>query len=352
MHTLRGLATAEPYVTLSAADTKAFLSASLSGRHTQGFEQLVDASQIRHRYSIASYDELFRLTTIEARNALYVAHAVPLGERAARAALHAAGITPTDVDLLIVTSSTGFIVPTLDQHLAMRLGLRSGVRFLFLSGLGCAGAVRAIGLAVDLMGGSSSHALVVSVELPSPWLQLAEPSREDIENSIMFGDGAAAIVVGPPGPACEMELIASHAEMWPRGLGARGSALTDTGFRHFSYPRLLHLLRTHLCRTVDGFLSTQGIDAAELSFYAVNPSDHRLLQAVSSILAVPRRNMEPTWAAWGQHGNTLSAGPLYVLSMLRHVTPPEHGQLGLVVAVGPGSTCDLALLRWQREKPD
>lgn len=349
MHTISSLVTeAELGSSVSAEDTKSFLSSVLGAQDADRFRRLVETSRIRQRRVLASYDGLRRLESLEARNALYMEHAVPTAERVARGALAAAALAAREVDALIVTSSTGHSVPTLDQHLATRLDLRPDARCLFLGGLGCAGAVRAIALAGDLVevNAAAINALVVSVELCSPWLQVEEPSPEDMLSNILFGDGAAAAVVHGGRVGRGAEVLASHTELWPESLGARGATLTQTGFRHFASPALPRLLRKHLRRTVEGFLSRQGVSESDLRFFAVNPSDHRVLESVASVLCIPEKLARPAWAAWEEHGNALSAGPLYVLDALRRMAPPACGELGLAVVLGPGVTCDLALLRW------
>lgn len=349
MQTLMSLTIEESGSTVTAADTKAFLSSILAEDDAGRFARIVDASRIQRRRSLDSYAGLRRLDTLEARNALHRAHAGPTAEGVARAALERAGIEPADVDVLVVSSSTGCAVPTLDQHLSSRLRLRADARGVFLFGLGCAGAMRAVGLAGDLLRAAPArHALVVSLELCSPWLQVAEPSPEDIFSNIAFGDGAAAVVIGTPA-AAGAEVVASHSVLWPDTLQARGAVLTQSGFRHFASRTLAQAIRRHLPGTVASFLAAHAVSAADLRFHVINPSDHRVLETVSSVLGISENGMRPAWAAWEQHGNTLSAGPLYVLDAVRRLAPPAPGDLGLAVAMGPGLTCDLLLLRWQGE---
>lgn len=349
MTTLCSLATAEIETTVSAADTKGFLASLLSPDHAARFGRLVDESRIRRRQTVASYNDLRRLDTIEARNAEYVQHALPIAERTARQALRQAAIAPGDVDVFVVTSSTGHSVPTLDQHLVSRLGLRPDVRSLFLTGLGCAGAVRGLALAGDLLraGASAEHALVVSVELASPWLQVAEPSPQDILSNILLGDGGGAVVAGRRARRVGPEVLAHEVELWSNTLGARGAMLTQSGLRHFASPALVRTLRARLRNTVEGFLTRHSVSPRELQLYVLNPIDHRVLELISSILDIPADAMRPAWAAWEEFGNTLSAGPLYVMDALRRSAPPADCSLGLVVVLGPGMTCDLMLLRWQ-----
>ncbi|MCK6556680.1 hypothetical protein L6Q96_19200 [Candidatus Binatia bacterium] len=349
MTTVCSLATAEIETTVSAADTREFLASMLPPERAARFSRLVDESRIRQRQALASYDDLRRLDTIEARNAEYVRQALPIAERTARQALRQAGIAPGDVDVFVVTTSTGHSVPTLDRHLGPRLGLRPDVRSLFLHGLGCAGAVRGVALAGDLLRAraSADNALVVSVELASPWLQVAEPSPQDILSNIVLGDGGGAVAVGRRAPRAGLEVVAHETELWPNTLGARGAMLTQSGLRHFASPALVRTLRARLRNTVERFLTRHRASPRELQFYVLNPIDHRMLELIGSLLGISAEAMRPAWAAWEDFGNTLSAGPLYVMDALRRLARPADGSLGLVVVLGPGMTCDLMLLRWQ-----
>lgn len=340
MLTLRSVATDAPFAKISAAETQAALAGMLPPAEAPSAARLVDELAIRRRSLTAPLARLARLTSVDERNAHYAALAVPLAERAARAALAGAGVAAAAIETLLVTSSTGHLLPTLDAHLAPRLGLSPAVRRLALNGLGCAGAVRAMGVAADLGGA----ALVVAVELCSLWLQTGELSPEDVRSNAVFGDGAAAAVLSPDGGG--PRLLAHRAVQWPDSLAARGATLTSSGYRHFTSPRLARVVARHLRATVDDFLAAQGTTRAGLGFCAVNPSELSLARAIVDHLELPAAAAAVATDVWQEHGNTLAVGPLHVLRTLQAQTPPAPGALGLVVVLGPGITCDLLLLRW------
>jgi alkylresorcinol/alkylpyrone synthase len=343
MLTLRSLATDAPFAKVSAADTQAALAALLPPVEAPYAARLVDELAIRRRSLTASMPRLARLTSVDERNAHYAALAVPLAERAARAALAGAGVDASAIGTLLVTSSTGHMLPTLDAHLAPRLGLAPSARRLALNGLGCAGAVRAMGVAADL-GAAAGTALVVAVDLCSLWLQSGELSPEDVRSNAVFGDGAGAAVLSADGRG--PRLLAHRAVQWPDSLAARGATLTSSGYRHFTSPRLARVVARHLRATVDEFLAAQGTTRAGLEFCAVNPSELSLARAIVDHLDLPATAAAVATEVWQEHGNTLAVGPLHVLRTLQEQAPPRAGGLGLVVVLGPGITCDLLLLRW------
>lgn len=345
MQSIISLATEDLGTVITAADTREFVSSILAGREAEKLQRLVEAAGIERRHALGAYASLRRLGLLDERLRLHAEHAVRAGEQVARRALDDAGLTPADVDLLLVVSSTGHSVPTLDHALAAALELRCDARTFSLGGLGCSGSLRAMSLASDLLDGSAArHALVVSVELSSVWLQVAEPSPQDLLADVLFGDGAAATVIGSRAGA---EMVASHSERWPRSLAARGATLTQSGYRHFASPEMPRLIRAHLRRGVEEFLGRCGVGREQLCFYVLNPADHRVISSVATTLEIDERRMQPSWSTWRNYGNTLSAGPLYVLDELRRSAPPADGDLGLAVVLGPGVSCDLVLLRWR-----
>ena len=345
MMELRSILADGPDHQVSTSDTLAFLSSALPPGSGQRYRDIADAAGIHTRHAVAPLPELARLATVDERNALYARHALPLAERAAREALALAGTPAAAVDALIVTSSTGYLIPGLDCHLGARLGLRADARRVALGGLGCAGSVRAIGLAGELLR-SSGSALVVAVELCSPWLQLGEASPEDMHSNLLFGDGVGAALLdwsaAPRGPA----VIAHHSTQWPDSLDGRAALLTSTGLRHQISPRLPRLLAMHLRRTVADFLAAAGLRHSDLGFVVVNPSDPRLASAATELLDLPAASASPAAHVWQHNGNTLSVGPLHLLQQVAASTHPSDDALGLLIVLGPGITCDLLLMRW------
>lgn len=346
MHTLLGLSTAEPNNCVSGDETKQFLAASFPTRRAETLHRLVDQCQVERRHTIAPLAELAQYPTIEARAASYEREALTLAVRAADAALERSGVSRADVSTVLVVSSTGLMVPALSEHLRAPLGLRPSVVSVPMVGLGCVGAMRAITLAAQLLPDSqpTGAVLIVSVELPSLWLQVAEPSIQDVVAAIAFGDGAAAVVVQrdrAEESAEGLHIRAGHSELWPDSLQARRGWLTTTGLRHSASPTLPELAKRNVRRCLNGFLRQHSLSIEQLDFCSINPSDLQLLNAMAGSLGLEESRLQPSMHVWRNHGNTLATGPLYLLEQLE---AEQHGGRGVLLSLGPGVSCDMLLL--------
>ncbi|WP_375483193.1 beta-ketoacyl-ACP synthase III [uncultured Jatrophihabitans sp.] len=117
---------------------------------------------------------------------------VDMAEQAGSKALAASGVSPEDVDLVIVATCTmPTPVPGAAPNVATRLGIDSPGAYDVNSG--CSGFVYAVNAAsAAVLTGQARHALVIASERFSGWLDMADRST-----CIILGDGAGAAVVGP-----------------------------------------------------------------------------------------------------------------------------------------------------------
>ncbi|WAC90926.1 beta-ketoacyl-ACP synthase III [Mycobacterium sp. Aquia_213] len=110
---------------------------------------------------------------------------------ASREAIAKAGLEASDIDGVIVATSTQFLqTPASAPAVASGLGA-TGVPAFDISA-GCAGFGYAVGVAADMIrGGSVAKMLVIGSEKLSPTVDMLDRS-----NCFIFADGAAAVVVG------------------------------------------------------------------------------------------------------------------------------------------------------------
>ncbi|TCO62325.1 3-oxoacyl-ACP synthase III family protein [Actinocrispum wychmicini] len=143
------------------------------------------------------------LATGEIRSSL-----AELGETAARRALTAAGLTPGDVDVVVLgTATPDKLMPATVNVIADRLGIDGVPTYQLQSG--CCGAVQALDVARHmLMGGQCRTALVIGGDVCAKFFDLGVDLRKlppsQLVNVVLFGDGAGAAVLSAdpasPGP--------------------------------------------------------------------------------------------------------------------------------------------------------
>ena len=117
---------------------------------------------------------------------------VDLAAAAGELAVKDAGLTPTDIDTVIVASCTmPNPIPNAAAQTAYKIGMSAPAAFDLNAA--CAGFCYAMGTAADLVrAGSSRHVLVIGAEKLSDWLDW-----DDRSTAIIFADAAGATVVGP-----------------------------------------------------------------------------------------------------------------------------------------------------------
>lgn len=311
-------------------------------------EELHRAVNVSGRFLALPLDEYPPLVSFQQRNDAWVRAAVDLGEKVMRQALDKAGLTPRDVDHVFFVTVTGLAVPSIEARLANRLGLREDLRRTPIFGLGCVAGAAGVARAVDYLRAWPGHtALVVAVELCSLTLQREDLSIPNIIASGLFGDGAACVVlqggeVSAPGP----RVVASRAVFYPDTERIMGWDIVDSGFKVVLSAKVPQLVRENVRANVDGFLAAHGLTRADIRHWVAHTGGPKVLQAFEDSLELPKRSLARSWASLREVGNLSSASVLFVLGETMESQEPRPGDWGLMMALGPGFSAELVLLRW------
>jgi alkylresorcinol/alkylpyrone synthase len=97
---------------------------------------------------------------------------------------------------------------------------------------------------------------------------------------------------------------------------------------------------------VDDFLSAQGVRRADIRHWIAHTGGPRVLEAFEQALELPSGALARSWSSLKQTGNLSSASVLFVLGDLLDSQEPRPGDLGVLMAMGPGFCSELVLLRW------
>ena len=341
-------ATALPPYRITRDDVKFYFGKvfDVPERRLDAMMAIVDNAQVNNRYSIFPIDYTVEPRSLQKTNNEYIEHAVKLGQEAAEKCLSRANLRPDEIDLIITVSCTGFMIPSLDAHLINSMGFRSNVCRMPFTELGCAAGAMAISRATDyLRAHPGANALIIAVELPSLTFQRKDISQANLISSILFGDGAAAVIVtGQPRPGPRVMVTETYT--FPESLGAMGFDLRDSGFHILLAKDVPEMIGARIKGLVDCFLTRQGKTQKDIKGWILHPGGARLLGNVEQQLGLCKCDTQPSWDILRDVGNLSSATILFILQEWLEKRPLKTGDYAMAAAFGPGFSAEFLLLQW------
>lgn len=332
-------------VTQAAAAVVVAQSLGLAPDRAEALRDLFEHSGVLQRHSVLSPDALGKRRGLSQSMRLYREHAVQLALTVARKCLADAELDARAIDMVVTSSCTGVLLPSLAALLVEELGLRSDVRRLPITEMGCAGGASALAGAHEFLRAfPQAKALVLAVELPTLTLQHEDVSGGNLVASAIFGDGAAAALV--EGRASRgIEISATHTHILPQSLDAIGFDLRDGGLHVVLTKDVPRLIAEHVPGVIREFLSRCELSTEQLGFFALHPGGRKVLEALEQALPIAPEKTQVSWDVLRDYGNQSSVSVLFVLrETLARGQPRGHG---LLAAFGPGITVELSLLRGQ-----
>lgn len=293
------------------------------------------------RYSCVPLDWYLRPHGWRERNALYVENAVDLLGHAAEEALAEAGREPRDIAAIVVASTTGIATPSLDALLLNRIGLSPEVVRLPIFGLGCAGGVAGLSHAAALARTlPDGDVLFLAVELCALTFRQGDMSNSNIIATALFGDGAAAMVIGRPGSP-GLRLGASGMKTWPNSLNVMGWRVEDDGFGVLFTRDIPYLVRADLRAAMSEFLARHDLARRDLAGFVCHPGGAKVLDALEEVFDLAPGALTAAREVLRDYGNMSAVTAMFVLRrMMAQGLAGRH----LMSALGPGFSAAFQVL--------
>jgi 3-oxoacyl-[acyl-carrier-protein] synthase III len=306
-------------------------------------------AELEHRFGVDA-GWIGAKTGIGARRVLSPGESTAtLATNAARAALTSAGLEPSDIDIIVLATCTP------EQpiaHTAAFVGGELGIRCgSFDLNTACSGFVYGLVVTGALLNASpAARALLIGAEAYSPLL-----NPEDRSTSVIFGDGAGALVLerathGESGIlASDLGCEGSLTEIV--GIRAGGTRLPTTHETVANHDNQLHMMGRAvfefavgaLVESIDVTLARASVDLADVTWFVPHQANLRIIEAVGEKLHIdPDRvvlNID-------RLGNTGAASIAIGLSEAATDGRIQRGDLVLLSSVGAGMTWASALVRW------
>ncbi|MBK5938987.1 beta-ketoacyl-ACP synthase III [Halochromatium roseum] len=266
---------------------------------------------------------------------------VDLAERAAQAALAAAGVSAAALDLIVVATTTPdqtfpssacLLQERLDSHGCPAFDVQAV----------CTGFIYALAVAEKFIRtGSAERALVVGAETLSRIIDWT-----DRGTSVLFGDGAGAVVIGA---ADEPGIISTHLHadgayrellQVPAGIGNGGNG---SPYMQMKGNEVFRVAVTTLGAIVDETLAANNMTRADIDWLVPHQANLRIIKATARKLDLA---MEQVVVTVGEHGNTSAASIPLAFDQAVRDGRIQRGQIVLMEAFGGGFTWGSALLRY------
>lgn len=317
------------------------------GDMIERWSAVFDHARVRTRHTAAPLAWYLTPRSFTERNDLYIQAATDLSAEAIRHCLEPAGLTPGDIDHLILVSTTGLATPSLDALLFNRLGIPGYARRTPIWGLGCAAGVAGLARAADYVRAyPESRVVLVAVELCTATFVREDFSKSNIVATALFGDGAAAALVAGdshPGPA----VVDAQSTLWPDSLDVMGWDIGSDGLKVVLSKALPAIVRSKLRPVVDAFLETHRITRSDVRHYIAHPGGPKVLDAYMGALELSEAHVRHARDILRDYGNMSSPTVLFVLKRFLEAQQDQNGDYGLIAAMGPGFSCELMLVRWE-----
>ena len=349
MARIASIATGVPQYRISSDVAKQLLLKQLSrwGKSPDRFVQILQNTCIESRHTVYSAEEVLEEHSLGQRNADYQTASIQLAEQLVQQALDDAGLKPQDIDAIICVSCTGFMLPSIDAHLINRLQMNPNVRRLPITELGCsAGAAGLIRALEQMATYPESHVLLISIEFPSLTFQPSDRRMTQLVSSMIFADGSAAVVLGPRDFGSGPTLLGSRSYTIPGTLDEMGYDLDEDGFHIVLSAKVPNVIQKTLRPELERLLHAHHATLADLRWYAIHPAGPKVLEMIADDLELEATDLAASWKVLRDYGNMSSASVLFVISQMLQDPPAQPGELGVIVAFGPGITGELILARW------
>lgn len=277
--------------------------------------------------------------------------AVLIARQAAERALEKAGLAADDIDCILVCSCTGYLCPDLSSILAKEMGLPSRVQRGALLGHGCAGAMPTLQRAYDHARAYPEHrVLMVAVEICSAAYYIDDTVETLIGNAIC-ADGAAACII-----TCRPDAAANgNAGPWIRSFASvlEPERQSSVGFeqrqgylRIILAPTIRDLAPPIIDRALNELLPPEGVERSGVRHWVMHPGGRKVIDRVQESLGLTDDDVAVSRQILRNYGNMSSPTVLFVLNEFMENGDAKAGDLGVMLALGPGFAAEAALLEW------
>jgi predicted naringenin-chalcone synthase len=252
-------------------------------------------------------------------------------------------ITKEEITHLITVSCTGMSAPGLDLQIMESMNLPANIFRTSVNFMGCYAAIHGLKLADAFCEkDKKAKVLVVCTELCTLHFQKAN-TMDNIASSLLFGDGAAAVLVMHD--SCKengLHINNFYSEVSFKGKKDMSWQLSNTGFLMTLSGYVPDLIEQDFNNLLNNALNDAGYSKTDISHWCIHPGGKRILNAVEKSIDITSEELKYSYDVLKNYGNMSSPTILFVLKeimdSLKNDTEKKTNIFG--AAFGPGLTLE------------
>ncbi|KAJ3681684.1 hypothetical protein LUZ60_014257 [Juncus effusus] len=367
--TILAIGTATPANCVQQADYPDYYFRITKSEHMtdlkEKFKRMCDKSMIKKRYMHLNEEILeenpnicaYMAPSLDARQDIVVAEVPKLGKQAAVKAIKEWGQPKSKITHLIFCTTSGVDMPGADYQVTKLLGLRPSVNRFMMYQQGCFAGGTVLRMAKDLAENNrGARVLVICSEITA--VTFRGPSESHLDSLVgqaLFGDGAAALIVGADADLTIerpiFQLVSAGQTILPDSEGAIDGHLREVGLTFHLLKDVPGLISKNIEKSLVEAFTPIGINDWNSIFWVAHPGGPAILDQVEAKLELQKEKMAATRHILSEYGNMSSACVLFILDEMRRrsaqegkATTGEGLEWGVLFGFGPGLTVETVVL--------
>jgi predicted naringenin-chalcone synthase len=309
-------------------------------------EHIFMTSDIDYRHLAFDMDTLDPNESADDMHARFEEHSVRISKEAIGRCLKNSGLQESDVDYVVAVSCTGYLCPGLSAILIKELGMRNNLQRADLIGMGCAGAMPGLQRAHDYVKAyPDKKALVIAVEICSACYYV-DDSLETVVGNAICGDGAAAVMVGNHSLGSGPTLARFATLLEPSFINTVGFQFKGGKLRIVLSKDIRDAAGGLADRVITQLLDESGLKRGDIKHWIIHSGGRKVIDNIKDEVGLSEEQLRHSRCVLKNFGNMSSPTVLFVLDETIRQSDPQPGDLGVMLAMGPGLAIEAGLVQW------
>ncbi|MEF3077207.1 3,5-dihydroxyphenylacetyl-CoA synthase DpgA [Methylobacter sp. Wu1] len=326
--------------------------ADMFGHKQARIKKLFENSHIRKRFLYLpepGEDGLIEQEDSATLQKKHLSGSLEMGAAAINKCLREQNLTTRDIDYLACVTSTGFLCPGVSAHIAKALDFRPDVRRTDILGMGCSAGVNGLQVVTDYVRTNpGKKALLLAIEVCSSAYYVDSSMETAVVNSL-FGDGSAALLItsddeysGESGPM----VVDFESETITENIDALRYNLVNGMLSFYLDKDIPYVIGANIHKPIQRLLERNDLKLRNIDHWIIHSGGKKVIDSIKYNIDISNHDVRHTLSVLQDYGNMSSCSFLFSYDNLRKENIAKKGDIGVVVAMGPGVAIETALLRW------